>query len=54
MHLIHRLKNTVSVGSPIHLAYIFKLIYCNWRIIYNIVMVFAIHQHEWAIGIHVS
>ena len=32
----------------------FKLIYFNWRLLYNIMVVFAIHQHESATGVHVS
>ena len=27
--------------------------FLNWRLIYNIVVVFAIHSHESAIGVHV-
>ena len=35
-------------------SFLKKIIYFNWRIIiYNIVMVFAIHRHESAMGTHV-
>ena len=33
--------------------YIIKFIYFNWRILGNIVIVFAKHQHEPAMGIYV-
>ena len=31
----------------------FLTIYFNWRLLYNIVVVFAIHWHESAMGVHV-
>ena len=48
------ISNLKAINLFILQALIFLIIYFNWRIITcNIVMVFAIHQHESAAGIHV-
>ena len=40
--------------SMIYFFFFKKFIYFNWRLLlYNIVMVFALHSHESAMGIHV-
>ena len=43
-------------GMATHSSILFfkTLIYFNWGLIYNTVVAFAIHQHESAMGIHVS
>ena len=49
-------KDSLEEGMATHSSILFfkTLIYFNWGLIYNIVVAFAIHQHESAMGIHVS
>jgi len=51
LYLSARLLQLCSL-SFCHTFYIF-ILYFNWRILYNIVVVFAIHSHESAMGVYV-
>ena len=47
-------SKVLGVGSQqCFFLFCFKLTYLNWRLLYSIVMVFAVHLHESAMGVHV-
>ena len=48
MYSMFTKSSTVLSLIMLHFIYLFQFVYFDWMILYNTVMVFAVHQHELA------